>query len=174
MDKACAIKIGSFKGFSWIRCEGKGTFLNSPQVKQFGEAETLAGVLLLVIDLESCTGMDSTFMGTLAGLATRLRERRGEVHITSVDEKNEQLLEDLGLDYLMTVHPQEAIWAGYEVQIRQSLELGLETSSLLGEDLKRHVLDCHQILGNLQESNREKFSTVIEQLDHKLNSDKKE
>mgnify|MGYP003889460409 CR=1 FL=1 len=66
------ISVGVFDGFSWIRCEGKGSFLNSSILKSFADQRLAAGERSLVVDLSACTGMDSTFMGTLAGIAARL------------------------------------------------------------------------------------------------------
>ena len=52
--------------------KGKVHFMNSPAVKAFGDERIAAGETCLVVDLGACTGMDSTFMGTLAGMAARL------------------------------------------------------------------------------------------------------
>ena len=47
-------------------------FANSPTVKSLGDDYIASGGRLIVIDLETCSGIDSTFMGTLAGLSRRL------------------------------------------------------------------------------------------------------
>ena len=46
-----------------------------------------------VIDLEACEGMDSTFMGFLAGLNARMRRRGGWVHIARPGPRNLRSLE---------------------------------------------------------------------------------
>ena len=112
-----------FKGFSWIRCEGKGSFMNSPLIKSFGEARMSDGESVLVVDLAGCSGMDSTFMGTLAGMATRLAAVEGGVlQVAEADERNRRSLEDLGLDFLMQINPDESDWQGRLEEIRSCLE----------------------------------------------------
>ena len=105
------ISIGLFDGFSWIRCEGKGSFVNSPAVKAFGDERIAAGESCLVMDLSDCTGMDSTFMGTLAGMAARLAARAGSVlQIAGSSDRNRRSLEDLGLDFMLEINPPTAAW----------------------------------------------------------------
>ena len=50
----------------WIRVEGKGTFQNSPGLKDFSRRMIETGKRAFVVDLQRCPAMDSTFMGTLA------------------------------------------------------------------------------------------------------------
>jgi len=165
---ACPIKVGKFEGFSWIRCEGKGSFLNSPAVKEFGESRIKRDELCLVVDLQACTGMDSTFMGTLAGLANRLTEKSGKLHVAGADEKSRHSLEDLGLDFLMAINPEQAIWMGLEDKARDLLKLkvaGIQAGTVLHA---RHILEAHEILSEANEGNRQKFSGVVESLGEEL------
>ena len=54
-----------------------------------------------VVDLNKCTEMDDVFMGTLAGLALRLRElRRGRVTLSKTPTQIARQLKDLGLEQL--------------------------------------------------------------------------
>src|SRR5438094_10216362 len=57
-----------------------------------------------VVDLLDCAMMDSTFMGTMAGLALRLKEL-GQGHLRGVHcgERSRQLLTGLGLDQLFQI-----------------------------------------------------------------------
>ena len=108
--------------FSWIRCDGKGSFTNSPVLKDWCEREMAAGVTSIVVDLEECKGMDSTFMGTLAGLAMRLMKLpEGKLQIAAPSERSRKSLEDLGLDVLMEIDPQESSWRDSMEDIRAKL-----------------------------------------------------
>jgi anti-anti-sigma regulatory factor len=165
---SCPIKVGKFEGFSWIRCEGKGSFLNSLAVKEFGEFRIKRDELCLVIDLQACTGMDSTFMGTLAGLANRLTDNGGALYVEGADEKNRNSLEDLGLDFLMLINPQHAVWKGVEDKARDLLKpkvAGIRAGTILHT---RHILEAHEILSDTNEGNRRKFSGVVETLGEEL------
>jgi len=53
----------------WVRVEGKGSFLNSGNLKEFAQEMVNRGYREFVIDLEHCAMMDSTFMGTMAGVS---------------------------------------------------------------------------------------------------------
>jgi anti-sigma B factor antagonist len=164
----CPIKVGKFEGFSWIRCEGKGSFLNSPAVKEFGESRIKRGERCLVVDLKACTGMDSTFMGTLAGLASRISEKEGVLQIADAGERNCDSLEDLGLDFLMEIDPAEAVWKDVADKARDLLKpkvAGLTAGTQLHT---RHILEAHEILSDANQGNRQKFSGVVEMLEEQL------
>ncbi len=164
----CPIKVGKFEGFSWIRCEGKGSFLNSPAVKEFGESRVRSGEKCLVIDLEDCTGMDSTFMGTMAGLASRLKEKGGKLQVADAGEKNRNSLEDLGLDFLMEIEPENASWEKLEDKARDLLKPKTAGMKAGTELHTRHVLEAHEILSDANEGNRRKFSGVVGMLGDEL------
>ena len=88
----------------WVRVEGKGSFLNSAGLKEFARAMVNRGYREFVVDLRNCPVMDSTFMGTLAGISLRLREiGQGTLHVTNLNERNRDLLRNLGLDQLFAI-----------------------------------------------------------------------
>lgn len=157
-----AISFGTFDGFTWIRCEGKGSFLQSPSLKECTETRRNQGEKCFVIDLEACTGMDSTFMGLLAGLASRVSKQGGCVQIASPGERNQRSLEDLGLDCLLEISPDDAEWAGKEDEIRSKLK-PFETNRLPdARERARHVLDSHRTLASTSEENAKRFETVLQ------------
>ncbi len=168
MSKDSSIKVGKFEGFSWIRCEGKGSFLNSLAVKEFGDARIRAGVVRLVIDLEQCSGMDSTFMGTLAGMAARITEYGGKLQVTAASEKSCNSLEDLGLDFLMEINPQDTEWNGLESKVRDLLKLKVAGTKAGTVMHTKHVLEAHEILSRANASNEKKFSGVVKLLEEEL------
>lgn len=119
-----------------------------------------------MIDLESCTGMDSTFMGTMAGIAMRLAKHpNGVLQVTGASDKSRTSLEDLGLSMLLEIEPADAIWQDQISQIRESLTEPTETVKV---DSTQHVLDAHKLLCEADDSNDEKFSTVLDVLEAEL------
>jgi anti-sigma B factor antagonist len=166
--KDSPIKVGKFEGFSWIRCEGKGSFMNSLAVKEFGEARIDAGVMRLVIDLEKCVAMDSTFMGTLAGMANRIKEQGGKLQVTGASDKSRNSLEDLGLDFLMEINVDDEVWADVRGQARDLLKekvAGVKAGTVMRA---RHVLEAHEVLSEANEANEKKFSEVVKLLEEEL------
>ena len=150
--------------FSWIRCEGKGSFLNSPVLKKWADGEIDQGVTRVVVDLNACTGMDSTFMGTLAGLAMRLMKLPdGNLLIAEPGDKNTKSLEGLGLDVLMQIDPVDAFWVGQIEEIRAKLKPYDAGSSKAPS--ASYVLEAHQKLCEVDERNTEKFGTVLDFLE---------
>jgi anti-anti-sigma regulatory factor len=156
------IAVGIFNGFSWIRVEGKGSFVNSPAVKAFGDGRIAAGEGVLVVDLAACTGMDSTFMGTLAGLAARLSAvEGGRLHIAEPGERNRRSLEDLGLDFLMDIDPPSAVWRGRVDEVRGQLHAPAAIGEIGRTQRSRHVLEAHQTLSTINDKNARSFAGVV-------------
>ena len=57
-----------------IRVLGRASFVNSSSLREFTGEMMRQGKRRFVIDFSACTGMDSTFLGVLAGLALDLRK----------------------------------------------------------------------------------------------------
>lgn len=142
--------------------------MNSPSVKLFGDERIAAGESLLVVDLGACTGMDSTFMGTLAGLAARISAKSGELHVAEAGERNRASLEDLGLDFMMVIDPPAASWRGRLDEIRSALKQRDKQGALPAVDRARHVLDAHKTLSSVNESNARLFENVVDTLEQEL------
>ncbi|MBK1830853.1 hypothetical protein JIN77_08960 [Verrucomicrobiaceae bacterium R5-34] len=125
----------------------------------------------MVVDLAACTGMDSTFMGTLAGLAMRLMKiPDAHLQIAEPGDRNQQSLEDLGLDVLMQINPKEAVWEDRIPEIRANLTpCGDEGSP---RDRGSHVLDAHKKLVEADDANAEKFATVLDFLEAEVKAKK--
>src|SRR5436189_665338 len=62
------------------------------------------GYLEFVMDLADCAMMDSTFMGTMASVALRLKELgRGHLHVIHCGNRSWELLSGLGLDQIFVI-----------------------------------------------------------------------
>lgn len=169
MTAECPMLTGIFDGFSWIRCEGKGSFMNSPVMKEFGDSRIAGGERCLVVDLGACTGMDSTFMGTLAGMAARLSARdNGVLQIADPGTRNRRSLEDLGLDFLVEIDPPAAIWRGNISAIRTTLRGSGPAASTGQAQRAKHVLEAHQTLSETNEKNARTFSNVVSMLEAEI------
>src|ERR1044072_125979 len=88
----------------WVKVEGKGSFLNSGNLKEFAREMLDRGYREFVVDLEDCAMMDSTFMGTMASVALRLKELgHGHLHIVHCGNRSQELLSGLGLDQIFDI-----------------------------------------------------------------------
>lgn len=161
MDNDSGIKFGVFDGFTWIRCEGKGSFLQSPALKECASQRRDGGEERFVIDLEACTGMDSTFMGFLAGLA----KHGCRVQIADPGERNRRSLEDLGLDFLLDIEPADADWKERADEIRDRLESYVPKRLPGIDERARHVLEAHRQLASTSDENARRFAGVLQVLE---------
>ena len=143
-------------------------------MKSFGDERIAAGESRVVVDLGGCTGMDSTFMGTLAGMAARLSAPGGGVlQIADPGERNRRSLEDLGLDFLMEIDPPTAVWRGRVDAIRSELKPPQPADSLDRIQRTLHVLEAHQTLTGVNDRNAREFSSVIDTLENELSTQTK-
>ncbi len=112
-----------------------------------------------VVDLEECPSMDSTFMGTLSGLALKLRKRGGTLDIVNANQRNRKSLLNLGLDAIMNLKEESAATPAEEVATDT-----LEEDSASREEQARTMLDAHQALVDACPNNLVQFEDVIEYL----------
>lgn len=90
----------------WVRVVGRGTFECSPELKEHVRKLIEKGYHEYIINLIDCEQMDSTFMGTIAGIAQRLRkEGKGLLKVVNANSYNQEQMENLGLDQLFSIQP---------------------------------------------------------------------
>jgi len=144
-------------------------------MKAFGDGRIAAGESCLVVDLGGCSGMDSTFMGTLAGMAARLSALDGGVlQIADSGSRNRRSLEDLGLDFLMEIDPPATRWRGNVDAIREKLARPVRPEVPGSIQRAQHVLEAHQILSDTSERNAQEFSNVVKMLENELAEKKRQ
>lgn len=86
--------------------KGRASYTNCAPAQTFLERVTGEGASSLLVDFTDCTGMDSTFLGLLAGAALRIKGRKpspGMMTLTGLSPRNLELVRNLGLHRLMTV-----------------------------------------------------------------------
>ena len=99
-----SIQVGVRGPTVWVKVEGKGSFLNSGNLKEFAREMLDRGYREFVVDLADCAMMDSTFMGTMASVALRLKELgQGHLHIVHCKNRSQELLSGLGLDKIIDI-----------------------------------------------------------------------
>jgi anti-sigma B factor antagonist len=159
MNPAPTILVGTADRVVWVRVEGKGSFLNSTGLKEFAKEMTNRGYREFVVDLHNCPLMDSTFMGTLTGVALRLREiGQGGLRVVNLNERNRDLLTNLGLDQLLTLDAPRF----NHVEQRVQHVLPLETADKHAR--AETMLEAHEDLVTANPTNHAKFKDVLEYL----------
>jgi anti-anti-sigma factor len=169
MTSLSNILVGRIGKVFWLRVEGRGSYLNSVQVKRAFQAVMDAGVNDLVIDLEHCSMMDSTFLGTLTGTALNLLEHGGgTLSVVNANERNRQILNDLGLDQILDVDVAGTRWPEERRVVTEDLSLCQEQGASCKTEQTEHVLTAHRTLSNVSQQNQSRFRDVIHFLEKEL------
>ena len=165
MSIPSSILVGTTNKIVWIKVEGKGSFLNSAGVKEFSKEMVNRGHREFVVDLRNCPVMDSTFMGTLAMIALRLREiGQGNLHVINLNERNHDLLSNLGLDQLFSMDACGVKDGG------PALRNALDPAAAAGDRTTQAetMLEAHEALVEVDPENLTKFKDVLEYLKQDL------
>ena len=158
MSKTSSILVGSLNGAVWMKLDGRGTFENCRCVKDFVQRMIAKGHAEFVLDLEKCELMDSTFMGTLAAVAFRLRDlETGLLRVVRANPRNFSLLESLGLDHLFQVEPDPGS------PPPSSLHKA-SPCAVAPDEHKAAILRAHEALVEADPRNAVRFQDVIEYL----------
>lgn len=162
-----SIQVGVNGTSVWVRVAGRGSFLNSGSLKEFAREMVNRGYREFVFDLKDCVMMDSTFMGTMAGMALRLKELgQGRLHVIHCGERSLELLSGLGLDQILDIQTNGTT-------APECKELG-EASSRpdASADAKREqagtMLEAHEALCKAAPENLTRFKDVLEYLKQDL------
>ncbi|MEQ1842249.1 MAG: STAS domain-containing protein [Verrucomicrobiales bacterium] len=140
-----------------IRVEGKGTFQCSPALRDFSRKMIEEGRREFIIDLKDCPAMDSTFMGTLAGIATRIRDAGGgDLWVVNRNERNSELLAGLGIDAMFSDKPLPAAPNGVKAEPLDHTADKAATREAMHE--------AHTVCIAVNPENAEKFKDVLETL----------
>jgi len=163
------ILVGTVGRVFWMRVDGRGTFQNSLQAKKVLQRVIDKGMSNLVVDLERCPMMDSTFLGMLTGTALNLREAGGgTLSVLNANQRNLQLLTSLGLDHILELDRDGCLWTEERKQAGSALEHCAEVSAACKEAQTQHVLSAHQSLAEVSDANECRFHDVIEFLEKEL------
>ena len=174
MPTTASILVGQIGQVFWLRVEGRGTFQDSVQVKRAFQAVIANGTRDLVVDLERCPMMDSTFLGTLTGTALNLMEQGGgTLSVLNANQRNQQLLTDLGLDHILDLDVAGTAWPQERLEACAQLSTCGDKGANCKEEQAQHVLTAHQTLAGVSGENQGRFSDVIHFLEQELSGTKK-
>lgn len=148
-----------------VKVNQRASFQNAGPLKDFLEHMIVDGRRHILLDFVDCTSMDSTFLGILAGAALRLRECEppGELILTRLNERNLELVQNLGLPRILRIE-------SFDRPPATATEEALPQAGRATEDEQaRLVLQAHETLINVDAQNRAKFQDVVSFLRNQLN-----
>lgn len=136
-----------------VRVTGKANYLNCNSFREFIEQMLAQEKLHFLIDFENCKGMDSTFLGILAGTALELKKQTppGSLTLCQLGDRNHELITNLGLHNLL------------DISDAQPEDIEVEFSKLKNEEVAdaKNVLQAHESLAEADSGNVAKFQDVI-------------
>lgn len=140
-----------------VRIQGRAGFQNSGCLRDFILEMLRRGKSRFVLDFQNCAGMDSTFLGVLAGAALELKKSapNGSLVVARPGPRNVELIRNLGLHRLLTLDTGEA------APNTQQCTTPLECKSRTELETARLVLEAHECLVTADEANRSKFQDVL-------------
>lgn len=157
-----SIQVGVNGPAVWVRVTGRGSFLNSGSLKEFAREMVNRGYREFVFDLENCAMMDSTFMGTMAGMALRLKELgQGRLHVVHCGERSRDLLSGLGLDQIFDIQGNGA--AAPQCELLKKATADGDKRAQAGT-----MLAAHEALCEAAPENFTKFKDVLDYLKQDL------
>jgi len=144
----------------WVKVGGRGSFLNSGNLKEFSREMLDRGYREFVVDLADCAMMDSTFMGTMASVALRLKELgHGHLHIVHCGTRSHQLLSGLGLDQIFDIYSDGASAPECEALDEATKQQSPKSRKM---DQTETMLEAHEALCEAAPENIFRFKDVLD------------
>ena len=162
------IVAGCFKDLAWIRVQGPGNNRNAPDLANFLGICAEQGVLRYVVDLEECSLIDSTFMGTLCSHTLKLSARGGRTDVINANERNRTALRKLGLHKLMALDAEQDTWARERLLVAENLSHPIRPVAMDREAKTEICLEAHEALVKANVDNLPLFKDVIQYLKMEL------
>ena len=95
--------VGISSGVATMAVVGKANYLNCRNVGEFFSAAIARGCSRIVVDCSQCAGMDSTFLGMVAGAALKIHKSGGEMVLVNLNDRNRELIDNLGIFKLVKI-----------------------------------------------------------------------
>jgi len=137
-----------------LRINGRASYLTSAPVSNLFNYLLDQGKTRIAVDFANCTGMDSTFLGLLAGAAVKIKResKDGFLELHRLNTRNMELVRNLGLHRILSLAKED----GKILEVsgkEQTLESGaVEADSML---------KAHESLVEADANNAVRFEDVI-------------
>lgn len=147
---------------AFVRITGRASFKVGTALKQFGQSALDAGAQTMAFDMADCVGMDSTFMGVLAGMALRLRKAGGVMVLYDLSARTRGLVATLGLDQIVEAYEVGQLPDSIRELAERSLKLkALTAGAESKQSTARTMLEAHETLVQVDAANQPRFKDVL-------------
>ena len=176
MNSENSILVGCLGSVAWVRVNGAAGHENAACIKDFLSRRFDNGWRKFVIDLQSCRGIDSTFIGMLYRLASMVdaEGEGGSVEVINPGERNEKSICKLGLDNLIKIDRNGQRWEKEQALVEKNISQPLTCPPLGKREKTELILDAHEALIAANAENESRFCDVVEFLRQDLEAQKAE
>lgn len=151
---------------AFIQVRGRGSFKVATPLKQYiADVCGKQSIRVVALDLKECIGMDSTFMGVLAGLSGRLKKSGQTLELINLSDKNANLLATLGVDQIINFYNNDH---GHDVPEHPTQSL-TNNDTASKKEMAKTALCAHEKLVQINDENQPRFKRVIELLREDVN-----
>jgi anti-sigma B factor antagonist len=152
------LEVARTKQAVYIRVTGLGNFNNAGPMREYSEKAFQEGVAAVIVDLKACTGLDSTFMGTLmAFLDWDVNNKPVTVSVVNATPPTMRAMASLGLPKILHVRTRPVRFPdGKLMRLHEGWQ-----------DKRRRTLlirDAHVALIRADKDNEERFGPFVEAL----------
>ena len=156
------IEIALCERMIYIKVTGLGSMNNCMSLLELCVALLDSGYSEAVFDLDKCTGMDSTFLGVIAGVATHGHDRKSPiVAIVNCNKECLNSLETVGLTKFVQIKSGRV--NSPEVEMFR-----LEEDEVGDVDRVGFIREAHEQLILIDQRNRELFGPLLRMLNDEL------
>jgi anti-anti-sigma factor len=157
MDAQYSMMVARSDDGVYVRITGPGNMKICPTLQDFAKRMVIEGYTKFIVDLEECTTMDSTFMGTLVEMASLAPPRAESLMVINPQEHCEGLLEGLGLDNVLRIKRGKTPVPEVEME-------PLPEYAATQIERMRLIRKAHENLVDIDERNKEQFGAFLRQL----------
>jgi anti-anti-sigma factor len=141
----------------YVRISGPGNMKICPTLQDFAKRMIVEGFRKFVVDLDDCSTMDSTFMGTLVEMASLAPPMAESLMIINAQPHCEGLLEGLGLDNVLRIKRGKTDMPAVELE-------SLPEYAATQTERMRLIRRAHENLVQIDLRNEEKFGSFLRRL----------
>jgi anti-sigma B factor antagonist len=142
----------------YIRVVGLGNFNNAGPMREYCEKAFSEDVPAVIVDLRDCTGLDSTFMGTLMGfLDFKVKESPVTVSVVNATPPTMRAMNSLGLPKILHVKTEP-------VKAPEGILMRLQEGWQDRHRRTRLIRDAHVALVKADKENEQRFGPFVEAL----------
>ena len=135
-----------------IKVNGRATFQCTENLKDFCNNILDKKTISISVEMENCTGMDSTFMGMMAQISLKARKQDSVITINNINDDNKKNIFSLGLKNMFNFTSSEEQESSWE---------NIEPKNADQETQRQNIIDAHQTLIDVHEDNRKEFQDIV-------------